>query len=406
MTNTQDSLRALREERQNLFQTEMVPLRDIAASRSLTAEEQQKWDRVDAEIGQRTARIEQVERAYEQERAFAATPAARPEPEGRGGSALADELRSVLSTDGQQRRASVGFTQHEFQRALSSGTASAGGNAIPTTFLDRLAEPLRDMSSVLQAGPTIIVTESGEELQWPTVSGHGAAQANVAESATRGGTDPAFGKASIKAYEHSQLIVVPRRLVEDAAIDIEAFVARKIAENVGVSFAAKLAVGAGTTETHGIVTAATAGKTGATGVTGAATFDDVIDLLYSVAAPYRATPRSAFIVADAALPSLRKAKATGSGEYLWQPSVQVGQPDTLLGKAMYPDANMEYGVGKKSIVFGDISKYIVRLVGAIEIARSEERYFENNQVAFRGILRGDGLLEDASAVKAFQGGAS
>ncbi|WAC68902.1 phage major capsid protein [Microbacterium sp. SL75] len=405
MTETMDALRTLREERQNLFLTEMAPLRDLAAQRSLSAEESEKWERVDREIGLRTARIDQVERAYEQERAFGAAPEARPDADRRE-NGLASELRGLLSADPTQRRANVSFTEAEFQRALSSGTATAGGNTIPTTFLNRLTEPLRDMSSVLQAGPTVIVTESGEELPWPTVSGHGSANANVGESDTRAGSDPTFGKTSIKAYEHSQLIVVPRRLIEDAAIDIEAFVARKIAENVGVSLAAKLAIGTGVNETQGLVTAATAGKTGATGVGGAATFDDVIDLFYSLAAPYRATPRSGFIVADAALPSLRKAKATGSGEYLWAPSVQVGQPDTLLGKAMYPDANMQFGLGKKSMVFGDVSKYIVRLVGSIEIARSEERYFESNQVAFRGILRGDGLLEDASAVKAFQGGAS
>lgn len=408
---TQDALRRLREERQNLFQTEMVPLRDIAATRALTSEEQEKWDRVDAEIGTRSARIGQVERAYEQERAFAAHPAATPDSESRE-QGLAAELRAVLSRDGAQRSASVSFTEEEMRaafanaRALGSGTAGAGGNTIPTTFLNRLTEPLRDQSSVLQAGATVIVTESGEELKWPTVAGHGAAVANAGESTARAGTDPSFGVTALKAHEHSQLIVVPRRLVEDAAIDIEAFVARKTAENVGASAAGKWAIGAGTTETAGLATAATSGKTGATGQGGAASFDDIIDLLYSVAAPYRTAAKAGFIASDLALPSLRKAKATGSGEYLWQPSVQVGQPDTILGKPLYADAYMEYGLSKKSILFGDISKYLIRFVGSIEIARSDERYFELNQVAFRGILRTDGLLEDASAVKAFTGGAS
>lgn len=402
---TVDAIRSLKEQRQNIFQTEMVPLRDVAATRTLTADEQQTWDRVDAEIGERSARITQLERAYEQERAFAVAPDATPAADARE-TGIGAELRAVL-IEGTQRSMMVGFTEAEFTRALSSGTAPAGGNTIPTpTFLSRLTEPLRDMSSVLQAGPEIIVTESGEDLKWPTVATHGAAQANVAESATRAGVDPTFGTATLKAYEHSQLIVVPRRLVEDSAVDIEGYVARKIAENVGVSLAAKLAVGAGTTETSGIVTSATSGKTGANGVVGAASFDDIIDLMYSVAAPYRSTPRSAFLIADALLPSLRKQKSGVSGEYLWQPSVQVGQPDTILGKPMYPDANMESGLGKRSVVFGDISKYIVRFVGGIEISRSDDAYFASNGVAFRGIMRADGLLSDGSAVKAFTGGAA
>ena len=401
---TVDAIRELKEQRQNIFQTEMVPLRDIAAQRALTAEEQQTWDRVDGDIGERSARIAQLERAFEQERDFAVTPDATPEADVRETGVAAD-LRSVL-VEGTQRSMNVGFNQAEITRALASGTPSAGGNTIPAaTFLARLTEPLRDQSSVLQAGATVIVTESGEDLKWPTVATHGAAVADVAESANRAGTDPTFGLATIKAYEHSQLIVVPRRLVEDSAIDIEAFVARKIGENVGYSIGAKLAIGAGTTTTEGIATAATSGKTGVGGVGGAPSFDDIIDVLYSVAAPYRNTPTSAFIVADAALPGLRKVKSALSGEYVWQPSVQVGQPDTILGKALFPDAHMEYGVGKKSILFGDISKYIVRFVGGIEIARSEEAYFASNGVGFRGILRADGLLEDTAAVKAFTGGA-
>lgn len=406
MPTINETIEQIKAERRNAWETTGKPLVDIMNTRALSGEEQQTWERVNADFDAAGARIAQLERAAEQERAFAAAPvevvrgAADPE----AGSATA-ELRSVL-VDRTSDSTMLRFTEAEFTRALGSGTGAAGGNTIPTTFLSRLVEPLRDLSSVLQAGPEVIVTESGEDLKWPTVASHGAAVANVGESDTRAGTDPTFGTATLKAYEHSQLIVVPRRLVEDSAIDIEAFVARKIAENIGVSVALKLARGAGTTETAGIVTAATTGKTGATGVGGAPSFDDIIDLFYSVAAPYRANPKASFLVADQAFAGLRKLKNAVDGSYVWTPSVQVGQPDLILGKPAYADANFEYGLGKKSILFGDVSKYLVRFVGGVEVARSDHANFATNGVSFRGILRVDGLLTDASAVKAFAGGAS
>lgn len=401
MTNINDTIEQIKAERRRLWETEGKPLADIAATRSLSAEETQTWERVNADFDAAGQRISAMERAAAQERAFAAAgDAVRDLPD-----ETVSELRAVL-VERTRESMQLRFTGQELTRALASGTASAGGNTIPTTFLSQLIEPLRDLSSVLAAGATIITTESGEDIKIPTLATPGAAVANVAESATRAGTDPTFGQLTLKAYEHAQLINAPRRLVEDSAVDIEGLVARLIAENIGVSLAGKLATGAGTTETAGIATAATAGKTGATGVF-APTFDDVIDLFHSVSAPYRASSSAAFLASDGVLASLRKLKATGTGEYLWQPSVQVGQPDLILGKPVYPDANIAApAAGAKSLIFGDISRYWVRFVNSIEIARSDHANFATNGVAFRGLLRADGLLTDASAAKAFVGGAA
>jgi HK97 family phage major capsid protein len=404
MTILVENIQRLLDERANAWRTAGQPLADIAAERAFTAEEQERFDRASADFTSMTHRINALTQQREQERA------ADQYADALGGAgdqrhSVEAELRAVL-VERTQESMEYRFTDADFQRVLASGTPSAGGNVIPTTFLDRFIEPLRDLSSVLSAGATIWTTESGEDMPFPTLTDPGAAQANVAESATRGGTDPAFGKLTLKAYEHSQLIVAPRRLVQDSAIDLEGLIARLLAENIGQSLASKLAIGSGTNETAGIATASTVGKTGGTGLGGGATFDDVIDLVGSVKAPYRIARTTGFLMADQQLTRLRKEKANGTGEYLWTPSVQVGMPDLILGKPVFADANLEYGLGKKSIIFGDISRYWVRLVGSIEVARSEHANFATNGTAFRGILRADGLLTDAGSVKAFSGGAS
>ena len=105
--------------------------------------------------------------------------------------------------------------------------------------------------------------------------------------------------------------------------------------------------------------------------------------------------------------AIRKIKDQ-QGQYLWAPSLQVGQPDTLLGKPVYTDPNIAgVGLGAKSVLFGDLSAYYVRFAGGVRFERSDDFDFDHDLVTFRALLRADGLLADQTgAVKYFAGGAS
>ena len=165
--------------------------------------------------------------------------------------------------------------------------------------------------------------------------------------------------------------------------------------------------GTGSSQPAGIVTNATLGVTGGTTVSGAFTADNLIDLYHSVIAPYRRSPSCAWLMRDATLASLRKLKDT-TNQYLWQPGLTLGAPDTLLGKPVYTDPNVAaVALSAKSVLFGDISRYFVRLAGGVRFERSDDYAFGNDLVSFRCLVRGDGLLVDQTgAVKYFQGGAS
>lgn len=401
MTILMDNLKTLLDERARDWETEGKPLADIAAERDFTAEEQEKFDRASAAFDSYAQRIKAIELTIEQERAVE-NLADMLKSDSAVRAAFETELRSVLVTR-EKSETVFEFTGKQMTRALSVGTDSAGGNTAAPEFLAELIRPLRNFASVLNAGARVITTSNGNELTVPTLLTPGAAT-TTAEAGTMGGTDPTFGQKTLKAYRHDQLIKVSRELIEDSAIDIEALIAVLIGENIGARLGGKLSVGAGTTETAGLITASTVGKTGATGVTGAFTFDDLIDLHYSVSAPYRVN--GAWLFADTALAAARKLKGS-DGQYIWSPSVQVGQPDLVLGKPVFTDAYMDApGLGKLPIGFGDVSRYWVRIVNSLAIERSDHVAFNTGEVAFRGVLRADGVLTDASAFKTFKGGAS
>ena len=96
-----------------------------------------------------------------------------------------------------------------------------------------------------------------------------------------------------------------------------------------------------------------------------------------------------------------------NGRYFWEPNGQTGAPAQLLGAPVFRDPFLApLGLGSKSIFYGDFSRYWVRLVGSTRVERSDQALFGADQIAFRGKLRADGALMDASAVKSFVGGAS
>lgn len=396
-----ENIKRLLDERANAWRTEGQPLADIANEREFSAEESEKFERLTAEFDSYSQRIKSLEQSLEQERAVATfAEALRSEPDIRA--AFETELRSVL-VERSSLSATFDFSGKEFSRALAVGTPTAGGNTAAPEFLAELIRPLRNFASVLNAGARVIVTSTGTELTIPTLVTPGAA-AGGTEGGVIGGTDPTFGQRTLKAFRHDELMKMSRELIEDSAVDIEGLIAALIGENIGARLGQKLSVGTGTGETAGLITASTVGVTGATGVTGGFTFDNIIDLHYSIPAPYRVN--GAWLFADTAIGGARKLKGT-DGQYIWSPSVQVGQPDLILGKPVFTDAYMAApGLGAKSFGFGDVSRYWVRFVNQLSIERSDQYAFNTGEVAFRGVLRADGLLTDASAFKTFAGGAS
>ncbi len=400
--------RLLLEKRANVFNAanEIVD-RAIAEKREMTAEEEVSYAKADAEINELRKRADAlVEQAAKDKDADEALRSLA-----KGSAPVEDEnaeLRRFIK--GEVRSFELQPTQAE-SRALSKGTATAGGNTVPTSFYNTLWQHLIESATLMGGGATVWTTNSGENFEVPITLTHGAAAA-VAEAAAIAGTDPTFSKRTLGAFKYGELVKVSRELVEDTGVDLEGYLAKAVGRNVGNAFGAKLITGAGTTEPTGITVSSTLGATSATGTVGVPTFDNLIDLFYSVIAPYRDLSTSKWLMKDSTAGSIRKLRdlsgGAGTGQYLWQPAVIAGQPDLLLSKPVLTDPNVAAtALSAKSVLFGDLSSYAVRVVNGIKFERSDEFAFDTDQITFRATIRGDGLLIDQTgAVKHLVGAAS
>lgn len=372
-------------------------LLDAAAAekRDLTAEEEQSYARMMADIDERSDRIADLERAEARSRDIEAALVQAPEvrAEVRETTALSDSdiLRQLALGD----RRSYTFER----RALSTGSG-----IVPTEFLDALQENMQYTGPMLDpAFFTRIDTVNGNDITVPTETSRAVATA-VAEGAGFATSDPVFSSVTLRAHKYGTLVLVSRELLVDSGIDLVGYLGRSIGVALGTAVNSALTLGTGTVQPQGIAGAAGSGVTGGTGVSGVPTFDNLIDLMASVDTAYAARPQAAWMMRRATLAKVRKLQDTG-GAYLWSPASSVGQPDRILG---FPVLENPYvaaaATNAKSVLFGDMSSFHVRVAGGIEIARSDEAFFTSDQVAFRARILVDGALGQSAAVKYFAGG--
>lgn len=412
-------VKRLRERRANVWE-QAKALADAAAdeNRAFSAEEQGTWDGLNAELDTLDKRIKSAldveERAKAADEAFERIAGKPVEGDARQGQPGNDELRSFLRGEGPRAfdvrpNGPVNF------RDLSKLTDGAGGNTVPTSFYNRLVAHLIETSAIMQAGATVLNTASGEIIQVPKTTAHSSA-AIVTEAGSIGESDPAFGQVELGAYKYGTMIQVSRELLTDTGVDLEGYLAMQAGRALGNAFGAHAITGTGSSQPRGVVTDATVGETGPTGATGGfgdtsgtaeGGADHLINLFYSVIAPYRMSQACRWIMNDSTAGVVRKIKDT-TGQYIWQPSLTAGAPDTILGKPVLTDPNVAaMAVAAKSVIFGDLSQYFVRLAGGIRFERSDDFAFGNDLVTFRALMRADAALVDLTgAVKVFQGGAS
>ncbi len=400
----------LRERRANVWE-QAKALADRAAdeNRAFSGEEESSWTTLNAELDKLDERIKNIidgeQRAADTESAFSKLNGNGVPSQRRGAESDGSELREFMRGNKGSAWETRSDKPVDF-RTLSKLTAAAGANTVQTSFYDRIVAHMIETAAILDAGPTVLTTGGGESIQVPKTTGHSTA-AIVTEGAAIAASDPAFGQITLGAYKYGLLIQVSRELISDTGADLEGYLSMQAGRALGNAFGAHAITGTGTGQPRGVVTDATLGVTGGAGVAGAFTADNLIDLFFSVIAPYRNSSAARWIMRDATIANVRKLKDT-TNQYIWQPSVQVGAPDTLLGKPVLTDPNVAaVALGAKSVLFGDMSQYFVRMVNGVRFERSSDFAFNTDLITFRALLRADGALVDTSgAVKFFAGNAA
>lgn len=286
----------------------------------------------------------------------------------------------------------------EVMNALQVGTDSEGGYLVPDEFERTLVEALEEQN-IFRTLAHVIQTSSGDR-KIPVVASKGSASW-VDEEGAIPESDDSFGQVSIGAYKLGTMIKVSEELLNDSVFDLEAYISREFARRIGNKEEEAFFTGDGTGKPLGVLAETGGAEVGVTAAAAAAfTADEIFDLFYSLKAPYR---RSAvFVMNDASVKALRKLK-DNNGQYLWQPSLTAGAPDTLLNRPVYTSAFMPaLAAGAKSILFGDLSYYWVADRQGRSFRRLGELYAPTGQVGFLATQRVDGRLILPEAVKVMQ----
>lgn len=380
---------------------EAKALLDVASAenRDLTAEEEQKYARINDDLNKRSEVIASLKADEEREARLAEAT--------RG---IADQVRPVqngltVANDAEiirsLARGEIRTASFEKRDVVKTST----GAPVPTSFYDQIVEHMVVVGPMLETS-TMLRTAGGEALQIPRTNAYSGSSV-FAEGSAIGESDPTFQSfITLNAYKYGFLVQVSREMIEDSGVDLLGFLAREAGISIGVAVNTALTTGTDSTMPNGIAVAAGSGITGGTGVSGAFTGDNLIDLSYSVNSAYRRMPGTGWMMSATALAATRKLKDT-YGQYLFQPSLQAGQPDQLLGYPINENPDLAApATSAKSVLFGHLPSYYVRMAGPIRFDRSDEYAFANDLVSFRATVRIDGDLPQTSAVKYFIGGAS
>ena len=358
-----------------------------AEKRGLDASELEKIDRIEADIRKADETIAVAMR--NEERRLEASVAAKgfipTVSEERGAS---DIFRSMAR--GEERN-------YEFRAPLTPST-----NTVPKSFYDQVFDVARLVGPMLEV-PEIIRTTSGEDLTIPTLTAYSTATLTSA-GGTVSASEPTYSSITLGAYKYGFLIQAANELVTDAGFDLASHLAQQAGNGIGYAVNNVLTLGDGSNKPQGIVPAAGSGITGGTGVTGQFTADNLIDLAYSVDGAVRRMPGAAFMANGATIGKMRKLKDT-AGNYLYQ--VGVGYPDTFAGFRVIENPHVaDTGTGAKSVLFGDLSSFKVRLAGGIQVASSQDFAFNTDLTTWRFLIRLDSDITHASHVKYFIGNAA
>ena len=400
----------LREQRANTW-SQMTEIMDRT---DRSAEDDQKYDRLEKEYDDLDAKIERAER-HESRRAVNDKVDRTGVVPREGGDGLGEDAerytnafvnyvlggREALSTE-EKTLMRGNFTQ--FKNAAGVATGAAGGYLVPPEFRDIIVETMKWYGPMLDVAE-VVTTDTGATLPWPTNDDTANVGAILGENTQMAEQDVTIGTANIDAYMYtSKLVRASYQLMQDRP-DFPQWLARKLGERIGRIWNQHFTTGTGTAQPDGIVTSATVGVTG-TGsfaTTGGISFDNLIDVEEAIDPAYGGGNNLMWMMHQTARKAVRKLKDS-QGRYLWEPSLQAGMPASLDGYPVRLNNDMPtLATSSKSILFGDIREaYVVRKVRDIQTVRLDERYAEYLQAGFFGYARADGTMQNANAVRVFQ----
>ncbi|MDU7483938.1 MAG: phage major capsid protein [Hafnia alvei] len=394
-------------QKRNIIATDMRALHDKIGDSAWTDEQRAEWNTAKSELDGLDERINREEELRRQDQQYIHNQ----EPEQRNNQnaeGSQDEKRAHVF-DKWMRSGAGELSSEERQvlkelRAQGVSPSEKGGYTVPSTFLAQVVEQMKAYGGIASVAQ-IMNTSDGKTIEWPTADGTNEIGELLGENNEASEEDTDFGIADLGAKKlSSKIIRVSNELLQDSAIDMEAYLARRISERIGRGEARYVIRGTGTgtpQQPKGLV--ASVSGTTATASATSFTWKEMNTLLHSIDPAYRNGPKFRWAFNDKTLQTIEEME-DGQGRPLWLPNIIGGTPATVLNVPYVIDQEIEdIAAGKKFLFAGDFNRFIIRRVNYMVLKRLVERYAEFDQTGFLAFHRFDCVLEDASAIKALVG---
>lgn len=404
-----ERIRQLMEQRARSV-TAMRALLDAAQAenRSMTAEEENTYNRHDADVDRLTGEISREQRLHdlENEQRDSANGARNPQQRRQPGAGNTEQndatetreyrgaMLRYMITGRMSDELRADTTTGEVRSILGvslSGSDATGGVLAPTTLERSLLADLAE-HNVVRALADVRSSESNVDI--PYTAEHTIAYM-VDEGADITASKPKFNKLTMGAYKAAALSYVTVEAMQDIFVDMEAFIRDDFSRAFASLEEKQFIAGTGSKQPSGILTGGTSALTAASAT--ALTADELLDLVHAVPAEYRR--KGAFLMADPTVKLLRKLKSNDN-QYIWQPGLKEGQPDTLLGYKVHTSDQMPVAAaGAKPVIFGDFKQYRILDRKGLYFQRLNEIAATSGQVGFLAYRRYDAKVLRANALK-------
>ncbi|MCB5201893.1 phage major capsid protein [Neorhizobium sp. T786] len=300
------------------------------------------------------------------------------------------------------------FRKGEVQASLNKGADDEGGYLAPVEWDRTIVDKLVEISPMRQIAQVQTISGAGFKKLFNL---RGTGSGWVGETAARPETaTPEFGPLTFTPGELYANPAATQQMLDDAEINLEQWLASEVETEFAYQEGVAFVSGNGTNKPNGFLTYVTGAANAAAHPLGAIALktaasataivtDELIDLVYML--PQVMQQNARFATNRNALGTVRKLK-DGDGNYIWQPSFQIGQPSQLLGYPVTEMAAMpNIAASAVPIAFGDFRRgYLVIDRTGVRVLR--DPYSNKPYVMFYTTKRVGGGVQDPQAIKALK----
>ena len=365
---------------------------------TLSAEDDKTYKDMETEVAQLTDSIHRMERREEIE-AELSKPTSKPLT-GKPMKADGDKAVKTGRASDEYKKALLQAMRTNFRQinnVLQEGIDPQGGYLVPDEYDKRLIDILTEENIMRTLGTNI--TTSGEHKI--NIAATKPAAAWIEEGGTLTFGDATFDQIILDAHKLHVAIKVTEELLYDNAFNLENYILTQFGKALSNAEEDAFINGTGVGQPLGILAETGGAQVGVTSASSTkVTADEIINLVYSLKRPYR--KNAVFLANDVCVAELRKLK-DNNGQYLWQPSLQAGEPDRVLGYKVYTSPYFPVPTaGGTAVAFGDFSYYNIGDRGTRSFAELKELFAGNGMIGFVAKERVDGKLVLPEAIKLLQ----